>query len=141
LVNCPNCGFDVATPVKTWPIPSRKPSKGSKQIRLAAIFECPSCKARFRSTVDASKEIQKTISIKDMVGRIRGIKEELMQTLTNLRDKIKTLETERANLMIEIEELRKVAESRATALEQEVSTLREEVKSLKDLLGYAIEEK
>jgi len=76
-----------------------------------------------------------------MVGRIRGIKEELMQTLTSLRDKIKTLETERANLMDEIEELREVAESRATALEEEVSTLREEVKSLKDLLGYAVEEK
>lgn len=140
MVNCPNCGFEVATPIKTWPIPSRKPSKGSKQIILAAIFECPNCKAHFRSTVDAPKETQKTINIKDMVGRIRGIKEELMQTLNNLRDKIKTLETERANLMIEIEELRKVAESRATALEQEVSTLREEVKSLKDLLGYAIEE-
>ena len=141
MVNCPNCGFDVATPVKTWPISSRKLSKGSKEARLAAIFECPNCKARFRSIVSASEETQKTVSIKDMVGRIRGIKEELMQTLTSLRDKIKTLETERANLMDEIEELREVAESRATALEEEVSTLREEVKSLKDLLGYAVEEK
>ena len=141
MVNCPNCGFDVATPVKTWPIPSRKPSRGSREIRLAAIFECPNCKARFRSTVNASEETQKTVSIKDMVGRIRVIKEELMLTLSSLRDKIKTLETERANLMDEIEELRKVAESRATALEQEVSTLREEVRSLKDLLGYAVEEK
>jgi hypothetical protein len=37
--------------------------------------------------------------------------------------------------MTEIENLRKVAESRANALENEVSMLREEVKSLKDLLG------
>jgi regulator of replication initiation timing len=64
-----------------------------------------------------------------------------MQTLTNLRDKIRTLETERSNLMVEIEKLRKVAESRAIALEGEVSMLREEAKSLRDLLGYVEEEK
>jgi len=74
-----------------------------------------------------------------MVERIKGIKGELMQTLRNLREKIKTLETERANLMIEIDKLRKVAESRAMALESEVSMMREEVKSLRELLGYSKE--
>jgi regulator of replication initiation timing len=59
----------------------------------------------------------------------------------NLREKINTLETERASLMVEIENLRKVAESRVDALESEVSTLRSEVKSLRDLLGYKEEEK
>jgi len=57
-----------------------------------------------------------------------------MQT-QNLHEKIKTLETERANLMIENEKLKKVAESRANTLASEVSMLREEVKSLRDLLG------
>jgi hypothetical protein len=38
--------------------------------------------------------------------------------------------------MVEIDKLRKVAESRATALESEVSMLREEVRSLRELLGY-----
>jgi len=38
--------------------------------------------------------------------------------------------------MIEIEKLRKVAESRVVALESEVNMLREEVKSLRELLGY-----
>jgi chromosome segregation ATPase len=134
LANCPNCGFEVPTPVKTWPIPSRKPVKGNEEGKLAAIFECPNCKARFRSAIEAKKQIQETISIKDMVGRIRTVKEGLMQTLMNLREKIKTLENERANLMTEIENLRKLAESRANALEDEVDTLREEVKSLRDLL-------
>lgn len=58
-----------------------------------------------------------------------------MQTLINLREKINTLETERANLMVEIEELRMVAEARVTALENEVGTLRNDAKSLRDLLG------
>jgi len=137
LVNCPKCGYNVPSPLKTWPIPSRKPLKEGEEAKRAGIFECPNCKARFRAAVETETKIQETVSIKNMVGRIRGIKEELMQTLMNLREKIKTLETERANLMIEIEKLRRVAESRADALESEVSMLRQEVKSLRDLLGYA----
>jgi predicted nucleic acid-binding Zn-ribbon protein len=126
--------------VKTWPIPSRKPPRESEETKLAGIFECPSCKARFRSGIDAKMRSQETISVKDMVGRVRTVKEGLMQTLVNLREKIKTLETERANLMLEIENLRKVAESRADALENEVTRLREEVKSFRDLLGCVKEE-
>ena len=139
MVNCPNCGFNVSAPVKTWPIPLRRPQRVAGETKLAAIFECPNCKARFRSAVNAAAKTEETASIKDMVGRIKGIKEELMQTLTNLRDKIRTLETERSSLMIEIEKLRKTAESKANALENEVDTLREEVRSLRDLLGYAQE--
>jgi chromosome segregation ATPase len=100
------------------------------------IFQCPSCKARFRAALEVETKIEETASIKNMVERIRGIRGELVQTLKSLREKIKTLETERSNLMIEIEKLKKVAESRASALESEVSMLREEVKSLRDLLGY-----
>jgi hypothetical protein len=37
--------------------------------------------------------------------------------------------------MLEIEELKKMADSKAKALESEVSMLREEVKSLRVLLG------
>ena len=140
MVNCPNCGFDVSNPVKTWPIPSRGRPKVEK-TRLAAIFDCPNCKARFRSAVEATVKTQETVSIKDMVGRVRTVKEGLMQTLVNLREKIKTLETERANLMVKIENLRKVAESRADTLENEVNELREEARSFRDLLGYAEEEK
>jgi len=140
LVNCPKCGYNVSRPVKTWPIPSRSHLKAVEKTRLAGIFECSNCKARFRAAVETEAQTQ-TVSIKNMVGRIKDIKEELMQTLVNLREKIKTLETERANLMVEIEKLREVAESRADTLESEVTMLREEVKSLRDLLGYAEEEK
>jgi hypothetical protein len=141
LVSCPKCGNQVATPLKTWPIPPRKPLKKSEKPKLAGIFECPNCKARFRSIMEVETKIEGTVSIKNMVERIKGIRGELMQTLTNLREKISTLETERANLMIEIEKLRKTAESRANALESEVGMLRDEVRSLRDLLGYKEEEK
>jgi septal ring factor EnvC (AmiA/AmiB activator) len=140
LVTCPKCGVYVATPVKAWPIPSQRPVKKGEESKLVmGIFECPNCKARFRAAIEAETRIEETASIKNMVERIKGIKGELMQTLKNLREKIKSLETERANLMIEIDKLRKVAESKASALESEVNMMREEVKSLRDLLGYTEE--
>lgn len=139
MVKCPKCGTNVTSPVKTWPIPSRKPLKNGEEPKLAGIFECSNCKARFRAAVETETKTEEMANIKNMVARIKGIRGELVQTLKSLHEKIKTLETERANLMIEIDKLRKVAESRASALESEVNMLRDEVKSLRDLLGYVKE--
>lgn len=140
MVECPKCGAEVDTPVKTWSIPSRKAMKrGEKPKVIMGIFECPDCKARFRASIPAETETEKTVNIKNMVKRIKGVKGELMQTLKDLRGKMKTLETERANLMVEIEKLKKMAESKVSALESEVSMLREEVESLRELLGYTEE--
>lgn len=140
MVTCPKCGAEVTTPVKTWPIPSRKSAKRGEAPKLVmGIFECPSCKARFRAAVEAKTRTEDTVSVKNMVERIKSIKGELMQTLKNLREKIKTLETERANLMIEVEKLKKIADSKLNTLESEVNTLREQVKALADLLDYAEE--
>jgi len=60
---------------------------------------------------------------------------EFMSSLRNVVERLKTLETERKNLLLEIEELKKMADSKAKALENEISMLREEVKSLRVLLG------
>jgi uncharacterized C2H2 Zn-finger protein len=140
LVTCPRCGSEANTPTKTWPIPSKTMKEGERP-QLVGIFECPNCKARFRSAVETETGPKDTTSIKNMVERVKSIKGELMQTLMNLREKINTLETERASLMVEIVKLRKAAESRAEALESEVSMLRNEAESLRDLLGYKEEEK
>jgi uncharacterized coiled-coil DUF342 family protein len=59
----------------------------------------------------------------------------LINNFKNVVEKIRSLETERKNLLLEIEELKKMADSKAKALESEVSMLREEVKSLRVLLG------
>jgi len=140
MVKCPKCGTEVSTPVKTWFMSSRKTAKKGEEHKLVmGLFDCPNCKARFRAAVTAETITEETASVKNMVERIKDIKGELMQTLKNLRGKIKTLETERANLMIEIGKLKKMADSKVSALEGEVSMLREEVKSLRDLLGYTEE--
>jgi hypothetical protein len=140
LANCPKCGTDVPTPAKAWAVPNQQPLENGEQPKLTGIFECPNCRARFRAAVRTETEPEGTANIKNMVERIKDIKGGLMQTLKVLRERIKTLETERANLMVEIDELRKVAESRASALESEVGMLREEVNSLRILLGYSEEQ-
>ncbi len=58
-----------------------------------------------------------------------------MSTFKGIIERIRGLETERRNLLLEIDELKKMADSKARALENEVSMLREEVKSLRVLLG------
>lgn len=133
MVKCPKCGAEVESPLKKWSIPR----KAGKEKTVMGLFECSNCGAKFRSSIG---EEGMEVSIKEMVEKIKGIKGELMQTLRNLREKIKSLEAERANLLMEIEELKKMAESRVSALESEISMLREEIKSLRELLGYEEEE-
>ena len=50
-------------------------------------------------------------------------------------EKIRVLETEKKSLLVEIESLKKMADAKANSLESEVGALRDEVKSLKQLVG------
>ena len=50
-------------------------------------------------------------------------------------EKIKALETEKKNLLTEIDALKKIVDVKALALESEVGLLRDEVKSLKVLVN------
>ena len=52
-------------------------------------------------------------------------------------EKIKALETEKNNLLAEIDGLKKMVDAKALALESEVGLLRDEVKSLKFLVNGA----
>jgi hypothetical protein len=58
-----------------------------------------------------------------------------VSTLKVTIEKIKTLEAEKKNLLLEIDELKKIADTKATTLENEVGALRDEVKSLKVLIN------
>ncbi len=50
-------------------------------------------------------------------------------------DRIKALEAEKKDLLIELDGLKRMADAKANALEREVGALRDEVKSLKTLMG------
>ena len=59
----------------------------------------------------------------------------MISSLKNTIEKIKTLEAEKKNLLVEIEGLKKIVDSKAVSLEIEVGALRDEVKSLKTVVG------
>ncbi len=133
MTKCPECGTPAEIPYKTWTV-SRKTLKtgGSTKI-VFGMFECPECGNRFRAGAKGAQK--KEVNIKGVAEKIKDVEVELVNTLKSLREKIKTLEAERGNLLLEIEELKKMAEGKANALESEIGMLREEVKSLKHLLG------
>ncbi len=82
-------------------------------------------------------EAKKPASVKNLVDRVGEIREGLVQTLRTLRERINMLETERGSLLLEIEKIKKAAETRADNLETEISDLRKEIEAMKELLGSA----
>jgi hypothetical protein len=58
-----------------------------------------------------------------------------MSNIKNTVEQIRSLESERGNLLLEIEELKKMADAKAKALESEINMLRDEVKELRLLLS------
>ena len=58
-----------------------------------------------------------------------------MSSLKSTIERIRALETERKNLLLEIEELKRMADAKAKALENEITMLRYEIKLLRFLLS------
>lgn len=115
--------------------PAKHSATGYVPEFRVGIFKCPNCKSKFRSRVGSQAKSAESKNVKVLVERIKEIREGLKQTLRVLREKINRLETERASLLVDIEKLKKVAEARANALEVDVKELREELRSLRELLG------
>jgi uncharacterized protein (UPF0335 family) len=59
----------------------------------------------------------------------------VMSSFKSTVERIRALESERRNLLLEIEELKRMADAKAKALESEITMLRDEVKSLRLLLS------
>jgi histidinol-phosphate/aromatic aminotransferase/cobyric acid decarboxylase-like protein len=135
LVSCPNCGTEVAAAIKCWIVaPTKHKTIGDIPEFRVGIFMCPKCKSKFSSKVDAAANPEIT-NLKALAAKTLEIHEGLTQTLRNLREKIKILETERGSLLVELDNLKKVTQSRANFLAIEVNRLREELKSLRELFG------
>ena len=58
-----------------------------------------------------------------------------MSSLQKTIEKIKSLEVEKKNLLVEMEDLKKMADAKATNLEMEIASIRNEIKSLKIIMG------
>jgi len=67
--------------------------------------------------------------------RVTLSKSVTMSSFKRTIERIRALETERKSLLLEIEELKRMADAKAKALESEITMLRDEVKSLRVLLS------
>jgi len=61
-----------------------------------------------------------------------------LSALKNTIERIRALEAERKTLLLEIDDLKKKADAKALVLEKEVTSLRDEVKSLRVLLNEEV---
>ncbi len=57
-----------------------------------------------------------------------------MSTLKDLKDRIRGLEAEKSRLTGEVDNLRRAAEARVASLEGQIRQMREEAKTLRELL-------
>ncbi len=142
MVNCPNCGTTQATAKNNWIIQPKRADASVKPEIYVGVYECPKCKASFKSATQAqtampAQSADPTVSV--LVGRLNEIQAGFRQNLENLRRNLEVLESERSEVLFEIESVKKDAESRAVGLETEISQLREDITSLKELLGLKTE--
>ena len=85
----------------------------------------------FKDTVEKPRNLQ-TENFKCTVEKPRNLGTENFKDIIR---KIKNLEAEKKSLLLEIGELKKMADAKATDLESEVTALRDEVKLLKILMN------
>ncbi len=127
---CPECGIEVASSLKTWSMVGR-PSRTGERFKLTlGWFKCPICERGFRAILRKER-----VTRLGTVEEIKEIEKGFVQILRSLRRKIEKLEIKKTELLTEIETLRKAGEERTNVLEKEIDTLRTEVESLKRLLG------
>lgn len=129
---CPECGFETPNPVKTWQMTSRPSKQGDIRRLTIGFYECPNCKTKFRRVLEKER-----INLKAIMERIKALEETLMeatQKRTQLEEKLKTMEEEKASLLTEIEALKAIPELEAkiASLEPEVAKLKEEKKALEE---------
>jgi hypothetical protein len=118
MSNCPSCGAYIPIPIGIWSISLVKTKQERNQPHFyTRIILCSQCGTKFSAPIESARE--QTASVKNAVERIKYVREELLQTIRALREKIQSLEVEKVNLTGEIEKLRKVVESRASVLELE----------------------
>lgn len=83
---------------------------------------------------------QEKITTEEVVSRLKGIHAGLKQAAFNLHEKIELFSSE-PQFQDGLEDLKRDVETRANDLESEVKRLRNDLKTIKDLLGSNLKEK
>ncbi len=140
-VNCPNCGTkQTSTPKKVTVLQVKQDETLTPEVDIE-VFACPKCKTVFNQDTSSqtSRPQNDEPTITGLIEKICQVQLGFKQNLENLRRNLGLLETERSEVLFELETLRKDSESRADGLEDDVNKLREEIQGLKDVLGLCNE--
>ncbi len=126
MAKCPNCGVEVIDPVKSWNMIG-KPDKSGEMFKLTmGLYNCICSEKSFRSVIGKER-----ITLKGVVEKNNSLEEQLMEATSKkseLESIVKTLETEKAQLLAEVEVLRAIPalEEMVTSLEADLVMLRAE---------------
>jgi hypothetical protein len=83
---------------------------------------------------DSEKAAPKKLKMEKVVGRLREIEDGLRDNLDDLHEQLCVIES-KPELLSRLELFRSDMETKATTLEADVKKLRDDVKTIKDLLG------
>jgi len=89
-MKCSRCGAGTVDQIKTWP--TVRISRNSKEalILTTGLYECRSCKTRFRAVVERRK-----MDLKDAMDKIRNMEAQLTlatRERTQLEERVKALD-------------------------------------------------
>jgi hypothetical protein len=104
-----------------------------KTAHLDSVFDFLKNELKFQRGIFGMYLGCKTLKCRNDRTRVSGAIP--MSSFKSTVERIRALETERKNLLLEIEELKRMADAKAKALEGEINMLRDEVKSLRLLLS------
>jgi chromosome segregation ATPase len=137
-MKCSKCGAETVDQIKAWPTVRISSKPGEASILTTGLYQCRSCRARFRAIVEKRK-----IDIKGAMDIVRKIESQLAQVTrekVELQEKVKALEGERSKLFEELETFKSVARTinRLEAEFMEVAARRAE---LEEKVAALIKEK
>ena len=126
---CPRCGSNINDSIFSN-------TKIGKYNLIADYFRqktgfliCPECGRKI-----TRKSSKNQGQIDSLVVEITGIENGLRKILDNLRERIEKLRNERAELLKEINALKKIGQKKANSLEKDINSLKEEIGSLREIL-------
>jgi predicted RNase H-like nuclease (RuvC/YqgF family) len=137
--HCPYCGTKQAHAARTVKVLQVTQDDTINPEVDIEVFECPTCNAAFTQNATTQNGNQQNFDnpLTSSIEKLGKVQHGFKQNLENLRRNINALQTDRSEVLFELETVRKNSESKADVLEEDVNRLRLEIQDLKELLGLS----
>jgi uncharacterized Zn-finger protein len=137
--HCPYCGTKQAHAARTVTVIQVTQDDTINPEVDIEVFECPTCNTAFTQNATTQNGNQQNFDnpLTSSIEKLGKVQHGFKQNLENLRRNINALQTDRSEVLFELETVRKNSESKADVLEEDVNRLRLEIQDLKELLGLS----